>query len=201
MPQVWLIPPPPARCRSTRAWWKQRSVPTCWPLTWPTTSSGRAWVILSYRSASSHLNPWMLKELRSGGIVYRVFVPQVPFREAHGLSGKAVSAAESKNLALNQLTEEDLRAFRWLFFHWSFRPHIFSGVVQSPFPVFCVIRSPLFAADVASLWDYSRSVEQYGAPGGTAKSSVTAQVELLKKWLKKLALWFEFIFSFGSYFR
>lgn len=39
-------------------------------------------------------------------------VLQVPFREAHSLSGKAVSAAESKNVVLNQLTEEDLHAIR-----------------------------------------------------------------------------------------
>lgn len=39
---------------------------------------------------------------------------QVPFREAHGLSGKAVFAAESQNIALNQLTVENLSAVRWL---------------------------------------------------------------------------------------
>lgn len=39
-------------------------------------------------------------------------VLQVPFREAHGLSGKAVFTAESKNIALNQLTVEDLSAIR-----------------------------------------------------------------------------------------
>lgn len=49
---------------------------------------------------------------RASFTVACVFVLQVPFREAHGLSGKAVSAAESKNLALNQLTEEDLRSIR-----------------------------------------------------------------------------------------
>lgn len=58
---------------------------------------------------------------------------------------------------------------------------MFSSFVLSVF----VICSPLFGADIASLWDYRTSVEQYGAPGGTAKSSVTAQVEHLKKWLKK----------------
>uniref|UniRef100_H3DFD3 Argininosuccinate lyase n=2 Tax=Tetraodon nigroviridis TaxID=99883 RepID=H3DFD3_TETNG len=91
-------------------------------------------------------------------LAYYLVRKGIPFREAHSLSGKAVSAAESKNVALNQLTEQDLRAI-----------------------------SPLFGADVASLWDYRNSVEQYGAPGGTAKSSVTAQVEHLKKWLRKHA--------------
>ncbi|XP_051793426.1 argininosuccinate lyase isoform X2 [Acanthochromis polyacanthus] len=82
----------------------------------------------------------------------------VPFREAHGISGKAVFAAESKNIALNQLTSEDLSAV-----------------------------SPLFGSDVSSVWDYRSSVEQYSAPGGTAKSSITAQVEHLRTWLKKQA--------------
>lgn len=39
---------------------------------------------------------------------------QVPFREAHGLSGKAVFTAETNNIALNQLSGEDLSAVRWL---------------------------------------------------------------------------------------
>ncbi|MEQ2262238.1 hypothetical protein XENORESO_003430 [Xenotaenia resolanae] len=48
----------------------------------------------------------------------------------------------------------------------------------------CVNISPLFGSDVSSVWDYRSSVEQYSAPGGTAKSSVTAQVEHLRNWLK-----------------
>lgn len=51
-------------------------------------------------------------------------------------------------------------------------------------------RSPLFGQDVSSVWDYRSSVEQYSAPGGTAKSSVTAQVEHLRHWLKKQSLGF-----------
>ncbi|KAG7217059.1 hypothetical protein INR49_027599, partial [Caranx melampygus] len=87
-----------------------------------------------------------------------VVLLQMPFREAHGVSGQAVFAAESKNIALNQLTVEDLSAV-----------------------------SPLFGSDVSSVWDYSSSVEQYSAPGGTAKSSVAAQVEHLRDWLKRQA--------------
>uniref|UniRef100_A0A4W6F2L7 Argininosuccinate lyase n=1 Tax=Lates calcarifer TaxID=8187 RepID=A0A4W6F2L7_LATCA len=83
---------------------------------------------------------------------------KMPFREAHGVSGKAVFTAESKNVTLNQLTVEDLSAV-----------------------------SPLFESDVSSVWDYRSSVEQYSAPGGTAKSSVAAQVEYLRTWLKKQA--------------
>ncbi|KAM4544642.1 LOW QUALITY PROTEIN: argininosuccinate lyase [Odontesthes bonariensis] len=89
-------------------------------------------------------------------LAYYLVRKGVPFREAHGISGKAVFTAESKNIALNQLTVEDLTSV-----------------------------SPLFGSDVSSVWDYRSSVEQYSAPGGTAKSSVAAQVEHLRNWLKK----------------
>uniref|UniRef100_A0A1A8FAR8 Argininosuccinate lyase n=1 Tax=Nothobranchius korthausae TaxID=1143690 RepID=A0A1A8FAR8_9TELE len=89
-------------------------------------------------------------------LAYYLVRKGVPFREAHGVSGKAVFAAESQNISLNQLTVEDLTAV-----------------------------SPLFGGDVSSVWDYRSSVEQYSAPGGTAKSSVAAQVEHLRNWLTK----------------
>uniref|UniRef100_A0A671W745 argininosuccinate lyase n=1 Tax=Sparus aurata TaxID=8175 RepID=A0A671W745_SPAAU len=91
-------------------------------------------------------------------LAYYLVRKGMPFREAHGISGKAVFTAESRNVALNQLTVEDLSAI-----------------------------SPLFGGDVSSVWDYRSSVEQYSAPGGTAKSSVAAQVEHLRTWLKAQA--------------
>uniref|UniRef100_A0A8C9X923 Argininosuccinate lyase n=1 Tax=Sander lucioperca TaxID=283035 RepID=A0A8C9X923_SANLU len=84
-------------------------------------------------------------------LAYYLVRKGMPFREAHGISGKAVFAAESKNIALNQLTVADLSAV-----------------------------SPLFESDVSSVWDYRSSVEQYSAPGGTAQRSVAAQVEHLR---------------------
>lgn len=88
-------------------------------------------------------------------LAYYLVKKGVPFREAHGLSGKAVFAAESKNIALNQLTLETLTSI-----------------------------SPQFEEDVSSVWDYCSSVEQYSAPGGTAKNSVSAQIEHLRQWIK-----------------
>uniref|UniRef100_A0A8C2ZND5 Argininosuccinate lyase n=1 Tax=Cyclopterus lumpus TaxID=8103 RepID=A0A8C2ZND5_CYCLU len=93
-------------------------------------------------------------------LAYYLVRKGVPFREAHGISGKAVFAAESKNIALNQLT------------------------IFSIYPLFLHF-SPLFGSDVSSVWDYRSSVEQYSAPGGTAKCSVAAQVEHLRNWLQK----------------
>ncbi|MBN3319900.1 ARLY lyase, partial [Atractosteus spatula] len=80
---------------------------------------------------------------------------RMPFREAHSCSGKAVFLAESRNIPLNQLTAEDLQTV-----------------------------SPLFSSDVSAVWDYTSSVEQYSAPGGTARNSVTAQIEHFRAWLK-----------------
>ncbi|XP_062867408.1 argininosuccinate lyase isoform X2 [Trichomycterus rosablanca] len=88
-------------------------------------------------------------------LAYYLVRKGMPFREAHSCSGKAVYLAESKGIQLNQLTVDDLRT-----------------------------ASPLFDSDVSSVWDYQSSVEQYSAHGGTAKSSVTAQVEHMRTWLK-----------------
>uniref|UniRef100_A0A663E4G3 Fumarate lyase N-terminal domain-containing protein n=1 Tax=Aquila chrysaetos chrysaetos TaxID=223781 RepID=A0A663E4G3_AQUCH len=46
--------------------------------------------------------------------------------------------------------------------------------------------SPLFGSDVSQVFNVVNSVEQYTAMGGTAKSSVTAQIEQLRELLKKL---------------
>ncbi|TSL04286.1 Argininosuccinate lyase [Bagarius yarrelli] len=88
-------------------------------------------------------------------LAYYLVRKGMPFREAHSCSGKAVYQAESKGVPLNQLTLEDLHT-----------------------------ASPLFESDVSSVWDYTSSVEQYSASGGTALSSVTAQIEHIRAWLK-----------------
>ncbi|XP_034608497.1 argininosuccinate lyase [Trachemys scripta elegans] len=80
----------------------------------------------------------------------------MPFRQAHAASGKAVHLAETKGIAINQLTVEDMKSI-----------------------------SPLFGTDVSQVWDYANSVEQYTTPGGTSKSSVTAQIEQLRELLRR----------------
>ncbi|PKU33526.1 hypothetical protein llap_16168 [Limosa lapponica baueri] len=81
----------------------------------------------------------------------------MPFRQAHTAAGKAVHLAESKGITINNLTLEDLKSI-----------------------------SPLFGSDVSQVFNIVNSVEQYTAMGGTAKSSVTAQIEQLRELLKKL---------------
>ncbi|XP_015151170.1 delta-1 crystallin isoform X1 [Gallus gallus] len=81
---------------------------------------------------------------------------QMPIRQAQTASGKAVHLAETKGITINNLTLEDLKSI-----------------------------SPLFASDVSQVFSVVNSVEQYTAVGGTAKSSVTAQIEQLRELLKK----------------
>ncbi|KGL93392.1 Argininosuccinate lyase, partial [Charadrius vociferus] len=81
----------------------------------------------------------------------------MPFRQAHTASGKAVHLAESKGTTINNLSLDDLKSI-----------------------------SPLFGSDVSQVFNVVNSVEQYTAMGGTAKSSVTTQIEQLRELLKKL---------------
>ncbi|KAJ8312575.1 hypothetical protein KUTeg_009948 [Tegillarca granosa] len=90
-------------------------------------------------------------------LAYYLVRKGIPFREAHGLSGKCVSLAETKNCQLSQLTVEDLKTV-----------------------------SPVFDKDVSAVWNYDNSVDQYSAYGGTAKSSVMDQIKNLKDWISTL---------------
>ncbi|XP_067864265.1 argininosuccinate lyase-like [Heptranchias perlo] len=89
-------------------------------------------------------------------LAYYLVRKKMPFREAHSASGRAVHLAEKKGIEVNQLSLDDLKTI-----------------------------SPLFESDVSKVWNYTNSVEQYAAAGGTARSSVTAQIEQLRAWLKR----------------
>ncbi|XP_067866413.1 argininosuccinate lyase-like isoform X2 [Heterodontus francisci] len=89
-------------------------------------------------------------------LAYYLVRKKMPFREAHSASGSAVLLAENKGIEVNQLSLDDLKTI-----------------------------SPLFESDVSKVWNYTNSVEQYAAPGGTARSSVTSQIEQLRAWLKR----------------
>ncbi|XP_072301880.1 argininosuccinate lyase [Eucyclogobius newberryi] len=112
-------------------------------------------VISTLKITPSVMEAALSPDMLATDLAYYLVKKGVPFREAHGISGKAVFTAESKNIALNQLSVEDLSSV-----------------------------SPHFGEDVTAVWDYSSSVEQYSAPGGTAKSSVLAQIEHLRRWIK-----------------
>ncbi len=76
----------------------------------------------------------------------------VPFREAHEMVGRLVRAAEESGCSLAELPRERFVAV-----------------------------SPQFeGADLGRLFDPAQSVEARSAPGGTARSSVLAQIEALR---------------------
>lgn len=75
----------------------------------------------------------------------------VPFRETHHISGAAVRMAEDSGVPLNQLTADQLRSLH-----------------------------PLFEDDVSEVWSYQNSVDKKDVVGGTARSSVVAQIAALR---------------------
>ncbi|XP_071849197.1 argininosuccinate lyase-like isoform X2 [Apostichopus japonicus] len=84
-------------------------------------------------------------------VAYYLVRKGVPFRDAHGKSGEVVALAEKKNCKMQELTMQDLKSIH-----------------------------SQFDEDVAKLWDYETSVEQYSSLGGTAKSAVSKQIKELK---------------------
>uniref|UniRef100_A0A803VTD2 Argininosuccinate lyase n=1 Tax=Ficedula albicollis TaxID=59894 RepID=A0A803VTD2_FICAL len=96
-------------------------------------------------------------EILSSDLALYLVHKGMPFRQAHIAAGKAVHLAETKGITINNLSLEDLKSI-----------------------------SPLFGSDVAQVFSVVSSVEQYTAAGGTAKSSVSAQIEQLRELLKRL---------------
>jgi argininosuccinate lyase len=78
----------------------------------------------------------------------------VPFRETHHISGAAVKLAEDRQVSLHELSNGDFKSLH-----------------------------PSFDDDVSSVWSFETSIENRNTPGGTSKSSVTAQIQQLKTWL------------------
>lgn len=81
----------------------------------------------------------------------------MPFRQAHEVVGRAVRRAEASGVALAEMPLKDWQAL-----------------------------SPLFAADVAEVFDWQRSVDARAARGGTARSAVLAQIEQARVAMKEI---------------
>ena len=78
----------------------------------------------------------------------------VPFRQTHHIAGAAVALAESKGIALTDLSLAALRALH-----------------------------PAFDEDVTEIWSYERSVEQRDVRGGSSRRAVREQISALRQWL------------------
>jgi argininosuccinate lyase len=76
----------------------------------------------------------------------------VPFRQAHEVTGQAVQRAAAAHKSLAALTLAELHALH-----------------------------PIFAADVAEVFDFRASVARRAAPGGTAPAAVAEQLTLARR--------------------
>ena len=92
-----------------------------------------------------------------GGVIYMIFttrcdVSQVPFRETHHVSGRAVALAESRKCQLNELTVADYKTLH-----------------------------PNFGDDVHDVFDFEASVERRQAVGGPSRAMIDRQVAVLRE--------------------
>ncbi|KAH9376615.1 hypothetical protein HPB48_005826 [Haemaphysalis longicornis] len=88
-------------------------------------------------------------------VAYYLVRKGVPFRDAHHTAGELVALAEKKNVPMSSLSCAEAKSI-----------------------------SELFDEDLAHVWDYEHSVEQYKATGGTSRRSVEAQITCLRQWLE-----------------
>ncbi|XP_008583246.1 PREDICTED: argininosuccinate lyase [Galeopterus variegatus] len=112
-------------------------------------------VISTLQVRAENMAQALSPDMLATDLAYYLVRKGMPFRQAHEASGKAVFMAETKGVALNQLSLQELQTI-----------------------------SPLFSGDVGRVWDYGHSVEQYDALGGTARASVDWQIGQLRALLR-----------------
>lgn len=85
-----------------------------------------------------------------------LFPLQVPFRETHHVSGRAVALAESRKCQISELTLEDYQTLH-----------------------------EKFTEDVKDVFDFEASVERRQAIGGPSRKMVDRQIAVLRETLDK----------------
>uniref|UniRef100_A0A336MKP4 CSON001280 protein n=1 Tax=Culicoides sonorensis TaxID=179676 RepID=A0A336MKP4_CULSO len=88
-------------------------------------------------------------------VAYYLTRKGVPFRQAHHISSKVVTLADTMSIGINQIPLEEL-----------------------------IKISPFFDATVKEIWNFDKSCEQYSAVGGTSKVSVMKQIEQLENFVQ-----------------
>ncbi|KFV69486.1 Argininosuccinate lyase, partial [Dryobates pubescens] len=114
-------------------------------------------VISTLQINKENMEKALTPEILSSDLALYLVHKGMPFRQAHVASGKAVHLAETKGIPISALSLDDLKSI-----------------------------SPLIGSDVSQVFNVVNSVEQYTAVGGTAKSSVSTQIEQLREILKRL---------------
>ncbi|GJQ71237.1 hypothetical protein Trydic_g10979 [Trypoxylus dichotomus] len=89
-------------------------------------------------------------------LAYYLVHKGTPFRLAHHDAGRVVAEAEKRNVPISDLPLDILQSI-----------------------------NVNFKKDVVKIWDYENSIEQYQTIGGTSRSNVMTQIDLLKKWLSR----------------
>lgn len=99
------------------------------------------------------------EEMLSTDIAYYLVKKGMAFRNAHGKAGEVVKLSEELGCPFSEIPLDQL-----------------------------IKISPLFSEDVASLWNFEHSVEQYSAVGGTALASVNLQIAQAHEFLNSFSL-------------
>ena len=81
---------------------------------------------------------------------------QIPFRETHHISGRAVALAEARKCQLNDLTLQDYQSLH-----------------------------PNFTEDVRDVFDFEASVERRNAIGGPSRVTMARQIEKLRSYIAR----------------
>lgn len=76
---------------------------------------------------------------------------QIPFRETHHISGRAVALAEARGCQLNDLSFDDYKSL-----------------------------SGTFSEDIHTIFDFEASVERRESIGGTSRKMVERQIQVLR---------------------
>uniref|UniRef100_A0A4W3JGR0 Argininosuccinate lyase n=1 Tax=Callorhinchus milii TaxID=7868 RepID=A0A4W3JGR0_CALMI len=113
-------------------------------------------VISTLQINEANMRAALSPDMLATDLAYYLVRKKMPFRDAHSASGRVVHLAETKGVAVNELSLEELKTV-----------------------------SSLFESDVSQVWDYTHSVEQYQATGGTACDSVLHQVQQLREWMER----------------
>ena len=103
---------------------------------------------------SERMNQALAPEMLATDLAEYLVRKGVPFRQTHHIAGAAVALAESKGIALTDLSLAALRALH-----------------------------PAFDEDVTEIWSYERSVEQRDVRGGSSRRAVREQISALRQWL------------------
>ena len=98
------------------------------------------------------LRSMLVPEMLATDIAEYLVRKGLPFRETHHIAGAAVKLAESKGVALDKLTVEDLKTLH-----------------------------ERFEDDVEKLWSYENSAESRDSVGGTSKARVLEQIKTIQQ--------------------